>query len=933
MSLIVLLIFSLATLTQVEMATAVQHRAEQKARENARLGLLVALGNLQAAAGPDQRVTARAEILGDGNYANGKQFWTGVWDTTNPTSEPVWLISGNTQITDAAVGKQLVKPTTSPIDGEIFPGIRAPMVEIFSDDGHHVGDYAYWVSGENDKLPMASLERANNFPSNEIERRYLEYQNFIPDLNYLSEDGYNNAATDKFNLDDNDTMRQHLAIAISNDQFSAIMQTNGNPAFPNWQQDSFSHDATANSWTVLANSKDGGLKHNLLDETSTELLANDATRNFFVGYDSPLIATKKDETNGYQNGAPYFAPRAIPTEIVLWMGIFHTWSDAKIRIRYHLQVEFWNPYTLPLVYDADTHYNHDRPFVVYFENLPEITVRQATGTLVAPVIKEDLNDLSAYSDDDYSERYSINSWVDVAPISQPHVPELMAGEVYMATEPNPATQARGLARDFGTQRWSENADTRPDDSDKIEIKAVHPENGVNIIIKTYANNPEDRETIFTIKNLKFDDFTIRKTFRNTSGNSADSFSRSSSSSYLQSDYTIAYHYRLDSDESDPGILEELINGLDMNDPVLDASETFYSSDGTEYKVSDFIVPASTDPADAAQLNLNTFSLLDIHRDNTNRSHLNSEPVLFSDIPRRDSDFVSLGAIRHLPIWEESSSLLGSPHPEAKNAVYDNYFVAGAGESEVDEPEPDANPYLTYLKPRETITPADVAENAYVHSGFNINSTSVPAWMAFLSNRGVIENDEGNDIPVRHLFTRLPFYSAENPIIETDENALALGQTSFPPYFRQGMRVVDIADAKNELLAVANGIVDHLKERGRPYYSIEDFLNSGVIEDELEDSSLNANILKDSNVYVTQGDVVAQRADVLTARSDTFLIRAYGSARDTLNDNVTSEAWIEAVARRRPIIGGATDSTINATETNPRRFEIVSWRWLDTAEVQ
>ena len=85
MAFIVLLLLSITTLVRVE--TAVSSKALEKlhAEENARLALMIALGELQRYAGPDQRVTARADIL-DPDSAN--PFWTGVWDTTQPTAAP-----------------------------------------------------------------------------------------------------------------------------------------------------------------------------------------------------------------------------------------------------------------------------------------------------------------------------------------------------------------------------------------------------------------------------------------------------------------------------------------------------------------------------------------------------------------------------------------------------------------------------------------------------------------------------------------------------------------------------------------------------------------------------------------------------------------------------------------------------------------------------
>ncbi len=90
---LVLLLVSLASLTRVETQVAANTQQLAQARQNALMALNIAIGQLQQAAGPDQRVTARAEIL-DTNpttpAADGvkQPFWTGVWKTGAGVLDP-----------------------------------------------------------------------------------------------------------------------------------------------------------------------------------------------------------------------------------------------------------------------------------------------------------------------------------------------------------------------------------------------------------------------------------------------------------------------------------------------------------------------------------------------------------------------------------------------------------------------------------------------------------------------------------------------------------------------------------------------------------------------------------------------------------------------------------------------------------------------------
>lgn len=134
---LVLILVALATFTRVETQVASNAQKANLARQNALMALNIALGQLQAAAGPDQRVTAIADLAGDkdgrqlaagGTAQNcygvpatdgsrgaipnglvgpqaGTRYWTGVWGNSDApagiftkTPAPVllnWLVSGN----------------------------------------------------------------------------------------------------------------------------------------------------------------------------------------------------------------------------------------------------------------------------------------------------------------------------------------------------------------------------------------------------------------------------------------------------------------------------------------------------------------------------------------------------------------------------------------------------------------------------------------------------------------------------------------------------------------------------------------------------------------------------------------------------------------------------------------------------------------------
>ena len=151
MVLLTLLVVGLLSLSTISLRTTAQGSAQALARSNARVALIIALGELQKAAGPDQRVTAPADFAGDtgglrlasgkapkndksiNGIANGlttlqagTRYWTGVWNTVTATAIPnqiytktpsatgvQWLISGNEMDSSTATATAAAATTTS----------------------------------------------------------------------------------------------------------------------------------------------------------------------------------------------------------------------------------------------------------------------------------------------------------------------------------------------------------------------------------------------------------------------------------------------------------------------------------------------------------------------------------------------------------------------------------------------------------------------------------------------------------------------------------------------------------------------------------------------------------------------------------------------------------------------------------------------------
>jgi len=137
-----------ASFIAIESRLAMQNHLATRARMNGVCSLRLALAHLQQEAGPDRRMTARADITAD-KFQPGwtwqtirNPLWTGVWRSDRPLQPPAWLVSGRH---DQPAGKQSVS--------------LAQASSIYSSDYKYMGVPAY------EALILTPWDRSYNPPS------------------------------------------------------------------------------------------------------------------------------------------------------------------------------------------------------------------------------------------------------------------------------------------------------------------------------------------------------------------------------------------------------------------------------------------------------------------------------------------------------------------------------------------------------------------------------------------------------------------------------------------------------------------------------------------------------------------------------------------------------------------------------------------------
>lgn len=325
---------------------------------------------------------------------------------------------------------------------------------------------------------------------------------------------------------------------------------------------------------------------------------------------------------------------------------------------------------------------------------------------------------------------------------------------------------------------------------------------------------------------------------------------------------------------------------------------------------------------------------------------------------------------------------------ANEMIWDRYFFSGLNWGDSANPyqtlelavaamskpvsgSPFANPRVGLWAPPAT---ADVlkqndtiGDHLVVRGAFNINSTSETAWKAVLAGL-----DQSELV-----------YRA-NGAVKTGRFTSPVSRFSTPAGDNTDRYRGFASLSDTQLDALAKAIVAEIRSRG-PFMGLSDFVNrrldsttynrNGTLQAAIDAAGINSSLSGRpgaSNLpnridstqaglpgYVTQADVLSSIGSFVSARSDTFKIRAYGEATDA-NGKVISRAWCEAVVQRTPdwILPTDVPATIansryplSLTSGDPvfrpylansmfpamnqyfgRRFQIVQFRWLAPGEV-
>lgn len=983
MSFVLLLLLSFSTLLSVEVASTQNNMAQTEAREKARLAMLMALGQLQKHAGPDQRVTARAEILGDGNSDPRRLHWTGVWDATNPTAPPVWLVSGDVAQMQADASAEYYTFVSGhdhdgngQIDGRLdFPETSAPYLEL-SDQVR----VAWWTSDEGVKAPVTPVEGILHSLSEVTgDSTYLDYNIHTLQNAQATHD----PAFDFQELydvaDRDDPTAEILLNAINGDQLEYVT-ANLDATARAVIDPQFTHAVALRNQFVLSNVMDGGLKKDLsylktLDtDDDPQTLYNDPDGLIpdsaiqLVQFKADPTAGDADDMLGMQldtdtvdealQAESQFTLAPVITEFQLSAGVAaedgnlnrNLQQQSGVFLVHKLYLEIWNPYTVPmLVGDPNMPVANgysDLRFVV--SNLPDYSIRNLnTGATVSG----SLPDLS-YTWSDYANRKI-----------------LRPGMVYLQTLPLDS----GGQNDTGTLHQDLNRQITGSVNDTYTGQFTFGPEPV-IVTLFGLNSAGDEKEIFRAEISGYPNFQInydpgsRATWFKRVPTSESGLFGMNDESLERVGYAFAFRFKMLDEQEAPGTIQDISNLLsryDVRQPYLEVDLSTWDINDAwnndsplpyDFRLNDSDTdPGYFDPAESFKdLDFFNYEFSTGRRDRVAR---------FIDYPT--SEVSDIGIFRTLRYRQYYKNALGNAWGEELNSLYDRYFFSTLPDpnvSEWDGQQPLLNARLQAYGPPVQLMHTDTAEGLVLNNGFNLNSTSALAWEKVLSGQCFgadslrIRNEQG-DFPdpaewvnVEHELNSVFFNHPQTSIYNLTEredspryefvsrsgnpdylDALSIDSVDWQinrqhPAFIQPLRELTHENIQDLSTRIVEGLQLFYATNQRPPLSISEFLNANILQDAIDNvpeinnrSGQLDNIPRHTPASITQATLMNALGKLSFVRSDTFKIRAASEVRSPFDDSIISEALCEATFQRTPL---ASDSP-----SVGRHFEMIDFRWI------
>ncbi len=955
---LILVLVAFATLTRIETSVAGNTRKFSLARQNALLGLEVALGRLQETAGPDQRATATADILSTTDPTKAR--WTGVWNSTD-TSAPVWLASGAGAGVDSAApaigdlpadGVELVgaNSTDTAVAGNRVVVAREPVGETANPLGH----LAYWVGDEGVKARVDLVDPYQGTTlQEELHMRVTSGQRAAIEKVKRGGPASSSLGTDY------PANNAGLARVLSLAQLPFVLPTSASDLTA--ANKARFHDFTVDSVGLLTDTRAGGLRRDLAG---------------LLGGSSPSDATVLATIDG-----PAGAPNP-------------TWGS--LRAYYNLR----NPTTGAIPPSASSGASQGmHPIVIALALW--VGVAPQAGNLYAtftPILLVANPHDVAIAAESYSLRIHDGGTVTYAGLITPTIPGLISplggpgpvdfllplNETFLAGEVRLYSLSPGAVLAGGATQYP------------LVVGYTFSNAGFIVGRQLTTGLPTTAvEFYFDIGQSNFEFRLGSDILSEFNGITFETDGVGSRAIVTPAEFALPF----------PRGIGRLVHLRLGNPPVAGGGE-----DGSGFATRAYAqhsirarTSARFSPDDPWRQNpvwdvkrlarpVNQATVVpfeptvaswgsSFNRPRTMLFHVLRNDVFTIDGVTYRTEPISLGQFQHasfaaatangfrLPTYAIGNSdaspyvAPGSRDPAyaVNEALWDSAFLPGFRASAIldsngngrfdafDIPQRLPNRRMVRHAPPSSdavsLTADNLAGALTIAGPFNANSTSIEAWVSVL---GALTGTE--DPATRTVYGANPFLRSPYPI--EDAGSSDLGTAAPASLSARGVRQFD----DTQLRALATALVAEIRARG-PARTLGQFVNrklgsagdSHVLKGRIQaalDATTNlqpswpsVSTVPSSGLafpeaglgpvganfpgWISQADVLTALGPILTARSDTFRIRAYGEATNPVTQRIEGRAWCEAIVQRTyEDAGGALG----------RRFQIVAFRWLTPADI-
>ena len=877
MAFILALLVSMTLLLRVETQAGSTALAELRAKEAARLALMMALGDLQKHAGPDQRVTARAEILGNGRIMQNR-YWTGAWDTTKPATDPRWLVSWPDQSQNPATSTmRLVGPGTAGNDPNQY--VEAPIIEVFGANGRIKTEIAWWVGDEGVKasagtLPLNLRDAPNFLTALSVDALHMQ----LASSHGLEEifGGY-----DRFSPENEEEARA-LERIHSIEQLMSIGEFASDPN-SNLSGEAPFHALTPSSYGVLASTHsdtDAGLMRDL--SLFPQLLGSGIEEYLGLGEEhATSLSQEVGGTDGLRLIKPIQGLSSLPalndgdilTPVAPILSNFliaftvrsesPVSSNPNFYLRMRFFCEFWNPFTHSLsMRDID---GMDMELELEINGLPEVTVTKTTGSISSspPINIQDLLADPSNSNDSVVIRLTYDQSKGWLPGQSKNWTGVDAST---STGPSPYTSVLDDGKDWNNPAHNLGGSTGLDTGiPRLTGSVRHTSTGTDQIdIRVYLVNADTgtRRLISEYTGLEYEPVSTRPTgYSSTHSGTTFGYHIVLRGPYMSNDDT-EFFRGLWLRDHDPRNPKPIFN----SDWHLDYDPT--ANTGSPYApVVDGIRQLAIVAPEQINEYSDTINTVVFRRplDRSSGSSGNYYDKLWQDIPLFElprERVLSLASLQHIYIHNERPFQVGNSWAieGATNELewFDRYYFSGFSRSDAaadykQESGP-PNPTLITYKFQDTEALLDEwqaedsnnedasrlpAMHLMVRNRFNLNSTSVAAWKSVLgslrlNNFNYLDypEDDTSDLStltVSNANRKGTFARFSHSLEETYEAPetpafVGIGAGSEPvapsAFYRHGARRLD----SEQLEKFAEEIVRLLQARGQPFNSMEEFLS-------------------------------------------------------------------------------------------------------------